>query len=184
MRTFLATLILLFLALPSMACEKCDIVVDVIDGDTVIVLCEGQKRPIHLVEVDAPQLKQPYGKEAKAFTEKLLLNHVVTIDYIDKNRAKDIVSADGKSLKWGLIRSGLAWYPDNHKQNSLRNVTDKLGKYERKARRKRKGLWAQDKPVPPWKKHRGTEAMPEIMASLGNRAFGRAKIPNGARVVG
>lgn len=167
-----------------MACEKCDIVIDVIDGDTVVILCEGQKRPVHLVTVDAPQLKQPYGKEAKAFTKDLLLNNVVTITYIDRNRATDIVSANGKSLKWGLIRAGLAWYPENHKKDSLRNVSDKLGKYERKARRSRKGLWAQDKPIAPWSVHRGTESLPEIMAKLGNMAFGRAKIPNGVKVVG
>ncbi|PLY00739.1 MAG: hypothetical protein C0623_06730 [Desulfuromonas sp.] len=168
----------------SSACEKCDIVIDVIDGDTVVVLCEGQKRPVHLVTVDAPQLEQPFGKKAQAYTRELLLNNVVTISYIDQNRATDIVSASGRSLKWGLIRAGLAWYPDNHEKNSLRNVSDKLGKYERKARRSRKGLWAQDDPKAPWEVHRGTESLPEIMAKLGNMAFGRAKIPNGARIVG
>ena len=185
MRFFLMVLLLL-LILPTntLACEKCDIVIDVIDGDTVIVLCDGQKRPVHLMSVDAPQLKQPYGKKAQEFTKKLLLNNVVTISYMNRNQASDIVSADGKSLKWGLIRAGLAWYPENHEKNSLRNLADKLGKYERKARRSRKGLWAQDDPTAPWKVHRGTESLPDIMASLGNRAFGRAKIPNGARVVG
>ena len=184
MRTLLSTLIFFLLVATSFACEKCDIVIDVIDGDTVIILCEGKKRPVHLVTVDAPQLEQPYGKKAKEFTEKLVLNNVVTVNYIDRTRASDFISADGRSLKWGLIRAGLAWYPENHKQNSLRNVSDKLGKYERKARRSRKGLWAQKNPKPPWNLHRGTEAMPEVMAKLGNRAYGKAKIPNGAKVVG
>ena len=174
----------LIFPLASFACDKCDIVIDVIDGDTVIVLCEGKKRPVHLVTVDAPQLKQPYGKEAREFTRKLLLNNVVSITYMDRSRAYDIVSADGQSLKWGLIRAGLAWYPENHRENALRDVKDKVGKYERKARRARKGLWAQDKPVPPWKLHRNSEAMPQVMAKLGNRAYGKAKIPNGAKIVG
>ncbi len=184
MRTFLTLLILLLFVPAPFACEKCDIVIDVIDGDTVIILCEGQKRPVHLVSVDAPQLNQPYGKKAKAFTEKLLLNNVVTAKYMDRSRATDFISADGRSLKWGLIRAGLAWYPENHKDNSLRNVSDKVGKYERKARRSRKGLWAQKNPKPPWSLHRGSESMPEVMARLGNRAYGKAKIPNGKRVVG
>jgi len=185
MRIVLTALLLLFiLSTNTLACEKCDIVIDVIDGDTVIVLCEGQKRPVHLMSVDAPQLKQPYGEKAREFTRKLLLNHVATISYINRNQASDIVSADGKSLKWGLVRAGLAWYPENHEENSLRNLSDKLGKYERKARRSRKGLWAQDSPTAPWEVHRGTEAIPDVLAALGNRAFGRAKIPNGVRVVG
>lgn len=180
-------LALLFLILPaslSNACEKCDVVIDVIDGDTVIIMCEGEKRPVHLVTVDAPQLEQPYGNKARAFTEKMLLNNVVAVDYIDRSRARDIVSADGRSLRWGLIRAGLAWYPENHRANSLRNISDRLGKYERKARRARKGLWAQDDPQPPWSLHHNSEAMPEVMAKLGNRAYGKAKIPNGVRVVG
>lgn len=184
MRTLL-TLLTVFLSVSAAnACEKCDIVIDVIDGDTVVILCEGQKRPVHLVSVDAPQLEQPYGKKAKEFTEKLLLNNVVTANYIDRSRAADFISADGKSLKWGLVRAGLAWYPENHKENSLRNVSDKLGKYERKARRSRKGLWAQKNPKPPWSLHRGSEAMPDVMARLGSRAYGKAKIPNGTKVVG
>lgn len=184
MRCFLVGLFLLLAPCVAIGCDKCDVVIDVIDGDTVIVLCEGEKRPVHLVSVDAPQLDQPFGIEAKEFTEKLLLNNVVTIAYIDRSRASDMTSADGQSLKWALIRAGLAWYPDNHKDNSLRDIADNLGKYERKARRARKGLWAQDNPEPPWDQHNGTEAMPEVMAKLGSRAYGKAKIPNGARVVG
>jgi len=184
MHLILTVLLLLLLPAAGLTCEKCDIVIDVIDGDTVVILCEGEKRPVHLVTVDAPQLEQPYGEEAKAFTTKLLLNNVATISYIDRNRASDIVSASGNSLKWGLIRAGLAWYPENHQKNELRNVADKLGKYERKARRSRKGLWADDDPKAPWTIHRGTEALPDVVASLGNRAFGQAKIPNGVRVVG
>ena len=184
MRFILTVLLLLLLPTAAFTCEKCDIVIDVIDGDTVVILCEGVKRPVHLVTVDAPQLEQPYGEEAKDFTKKLLLNNVATINYIDRNRASDIVSASGSSLKWGLIRAGLAWYPENHEKNELRNVADKLGKYERKARRSRKGLWADDDPQAPWKLHRGTEALPDVVAKLGNQAFGRAKIPNGVRIVG
>jgi len=184
MRCFLIGLFLLLAPYAAFGCDKCDVVIDVIDGDTVVILREGEKHPIHLVSVDAPQLEQPFGIEAKEFTEKLLLNNVVTINYIDRSRASDITSADGQSLKWALIRAGLAWYPDNHQSNSLRDISDNLGKYERKARRARKGLWAQDNPETPWALHRGTEAMPEVMAKLGSRAYGKAKIPNGARVVG
>ena len=156
----------------AMACEKCDVVIDVVDGDTVVVLCEGTARRVHLTSVDAPQMEQPYGKQAKAFTEKFLKNHVVTARYIDRTRASDIVNANGQSLKWGLIRAGLAWYPDNHRENSLRNVSDKVGKYERKARRARKGLWAQDNPQPPWSLHNGTESLTNVMTAMRNERLG------------
>ncbi len=167
-------IILLFAIVPisAFACEKCEVVVDVIDGDSVVILQEGRSKVVHIEAVDAPQLKQPYGKEAKAFTEKLLLNHVATIRYIDNNKATDIVNSNGQSLKWGLINAGLAWYPKNHVKNSLRDANDKLGKYEVKARRARRGLWAQDDPQPPWEVHNGAEVLSSTMSSMGNIRLG------------
>lgn len=172
MRLLLTIISLFFLLTPALACEKCEVVVGIVDGDTVIIMCEGKTKEVHLTSVDAPQMEQPYGKKAKNFAEKLVMNHVATIRYIDNNRATDIVSSDGKSLKWGLIRAGLAWYPQNHQKNTLRNVNDKVGKYERRARRARKGLWAQDNPRPPWELHKGTESLTKTMASLGNARLG------------
>jgi endonuclease YncB( thermonuclease family) len=172
MRLFLIGLLWLVTSTAALACEKCEVVVEVIDGDTVVVMCEGKAKQVHLTSVDAPQMQQPYGKEAKTFTENLMMNHVATINYIDNNRAADITSSDGKSLKWGLIRAGLAWYPPNHQKNTLRDVSDKVGKYERKARRARKGLWAQNNPQPPWQVHQGTEVLSKTMASMGNVRLG------------
>jgi len=171
MRIFL---FILFLSFPyfSFACEQCEVVVDVIDGDTIVVLQNGKTKQVHLTSIDAPQMEQPYGKKAKTFAAKLMMNHVATISYIDSSHATDIVSSDGKSLKWGLVRSGLAWYPDNHRKKTLRDVSDKLGKHERKARRARKGLWAQDNPRPPWELHQGSETLSSTMASLGNVSLG------------
>ena len=169
---------------PAFGCDKCEVVVDVIDGDTVMVMLEGKVRPLHLCSVDAPQMEQPFGPEAKQYTTDLLLNKVVTIDYIDMNRANDIVTFDGKSLKWGLIRAGLAWYPRNHEKNQLRSLNDPLGKQERKARRKRVGLWAQKDPQPPWSLHNNTESLPEVVAKLGNTSFGRASVGSGAKAIG
>ena len=172
MRLFLIGLLLHIMATIAIACEKCEVVVDVIDGDTVVIMCEGKIKQVHLVSVDAPQMQQPFGDKAKAFTEGVMMSHVATINYIDNNRAADITSSDGKSLKWGLITAGLAWYPPNHEKSSLRDVNDKLGKYERKARRARKGLWAQDNPRPPWELHQGTEVLTKTMASMGNVRLG------------
>ncbi len=154
------------------ACEFCDVVAEVVDGDTVIVVNNGTARTVHLVSVDAPQLEQRFGKQAKAFTEELLLNRVVSVESVDQVKAADIVSFDGQSLKWGLVRAGLAWYPGNHVKTTARRVDDSLGKYERQARRKGSGLWADKNPQPPWEVHRGAETLPSVMASMRNRTLG------------
>jgi len=162
----------LFAVSPAWGCEFCDVVAEVVDGDTVIVVNNGAARTVHLVAIDAPQIEQPYGKEAKAFTEELLLNRVVSIDASDPTKAADIVTFDGQSLKWGLIRAGLAWYPENHVKTTALRVDDRLGKYENRARRQRLGLWADANPIPPWTVHRGTETLPSVVARFANKTIG------------
>lgn len=160
----------------TLACDRCEVVVKVIDGDSVVIQQAGVNRTVHLVSVDTPQLEQPYGDKAKLYTEDLLLNRVVAIQYIDKRLASDIVSFDGKSLKWGLVRSGFAWYPKNHEKGQLRSLSDPLAKQERKIRRKRVGLWADANPQPPWEIHRGSEVIPAVVGSFGSCTLGSAQI--------
>ena len=162
--------------LSTFACDQCEVVVQVLDGDSVVIQQNESVRTVHLVSVDAPQLEQPYGDKAKAYTEDLLLNRVVAIQYIDKRLASDIVSFDGKSLKWGLVRSGFAWYPKNHEKGQLRSLNDPLAKQERKIRRKRIGLWADASPQPPWTLHRGSETIPAVVGSFGNCSLGSTQI--------
>lgn len=176
MRSIILMLCLLLGVGAAMACEKCEVVVEVIDGDSVVIQQDGILRTVHLLSIDAPQLKQPYGDKAKAFTEDLLLNRVVSVESANKRLASDIVSFDGKSLKWGLIRAGLAWYPKNHKKGQLRSLNDPLAKWERKTRRKRIGLWADDNPQPPWLIHRGSESIPSVVGSFGTCTLGAASI--------
>lgn len=172
MGRILFSVLLLLCALPAWGCEFCDVVAEVVDGDTVIIVNNGKARTVHLVSVDAPQLEQPFGKEAKAFAEEMLLNRVVSVDNNDPSKTTDIVTFDGKSLKWALVRAGLAWYPDNHVRATKRRVGDQLGKYEIKARRQKIGLWAAKNPKPPWEVHRGTETLPKVISRFANQSIG------------
>lgn len=49
------------------------VVSEVQDGDSVIVLRNGSHETIRLAEVDAPELPQPYGSEARAYVTGLLM---------------------------------------------------------------------------------------------------------------
>lgn len=173
---FILLICLTFQPWGASACDQCEVVVKVIDGDSVIIQQGGSVRTVHLVSVDAPQLEQPYGDKAKAYTEELLLNRVVAIQYIDKRLASDIISYDGKSLKWGLVRSGYAWYPKNHEKGQLRSLNDPLAMQERRIRRKRVGLWADANPQSPWSIHRGAESLPAVIGLFGNCTLGSANI--------
>ena len=47
-------------------------VILIADGDTITVLHDGEKEKIRLYGIDTPEMKQSFGKEAKAFTEGMV----------------------------------------------------------------------------------------------------------------
>ena len=56
------------------------ICVHVLDGDTVDVVDDGQKlHRIRITGMDAPELSQPYGQQAKAELKELILGKEVTV---------------------------------------------------------------------------------------------------------
>ena len=52
----------------------------VVDGDTVHVYSKGETLKVRLLEIDAPEMNQPYGKEAKQYLEELLIEGLVDLD--------------------------------------------------------------------------------------------------------
>lgn len=123
-------------------------VVAVSDGDTFVVRYGGRNLRVRLAEVDAPELKQPYGWQARELTANLVLDKVVrieprTIDDYDRIVAR-VRTKDGKDVGEELVRSGLAWW--YRRYSSDRH----LRALEEEARREKRGLWADLDPVPPW----------------------------------
>lgn len=62
-------------------------VVRTIDGDTLVVKIDGNETKVRLIGVDTPETVDPrkpvqfFGKEASAFTRKLLEGESVTLEY-------------------------------------------------------------------------------------------------------
>ena len=83
----------------------------VIDGDTV-ELSNG--RLVRLTAVSAPELKEKYGKEAKAFLEEKLLNKKVKLEYergYEKdrfNRLNAYVFVGDENINMSIVKQGLA----------------------------------------------------------------------------
>ena len=155
-------LLALLLAVPALADEAHQTqdfsgkVVSVTDGDTVtVLLAGGKKEKVRLAGIDCPEKEQPFGEQAKEFTEKLCLGKKVTVTVSGADRFErvlgEIILPDGKILNEELLRAGLAWWyrkyaPDNFSYEKL----------EREAREAGRGLW----PAPPWefRKRREREA--------------------------
>lgn len=112
----------------------------IVDGDTLVLQPQG-KPPIdvRLRDMDAPEICQPHGVEAKKALEQLALGKTaqLTVSARDQHgRSIGIVTVDGQSLSKLMVAEGHAW--------STRGRYDRgpLMKEERMAIALRRGLHA------------------------------------------
>lgn len=123
-------------------------VIGVSDGDTITVLSNNHQERIRLAEIDSPEMKQPFGNQAKKHCSALCFNKVVIVNYSRRDRFKRIVGQvklpNGHSLNHELVREGMAWCFTKYCKDPL--VKD----LEQQARGKRLGLWRDKNPIPPW----------------------------------
>lgn len=122
----------------------------VLDGDTIRLLTEtGRIVQIELYGVDAPEHGQPYGDAATQAVRRAVFRtkvRAVAEGSGPDGRSTFVVRTDDYVLNERLLRDGLVWW--DRKQASH---DDRYRRLERKARAKRRGLWAQSDPVPPWR---------------------------------
>lgn len=125
-------------------------VIGISDGDTVKVLT-GNKRiiKIRLAEIDTPEKKQPWGKNAKKALSKLIFQKNVTVKPVTKDRYGRTVAHifyGQKNINKEMVRTGHAWvYRKYMKDESL--LED-----ENIARQNKLGLWGlpESQRLPPW----------------------------------
>ena len=110
------------------------------DGDSVRVILDGERVELELAEIDAPELDQPGGAEARAFVRGLLdEGESVLVLPRGKDRygrmLADVWYDGGEHLNNEIVRAGWAWAyaPDTN---------DRLRKHEAGAREAGRGLWA------------------------------------------
>jgi endonuclease YncB( thermonuclease family) len=123
-------------------------VVEVIDGDSIIVFHESRRVLIQLAAVDCPEMGQPWGKKAKQFTSYLTYGNQVVIWPAYKDSSGQLfafVFTKDINLNKALLRAGLAWHYRKFSRDPL------LTALEMEARAAKKGLWSDPSPVPPWK---------------------------------
>jgi endonuclease YncB( thermonuclease family) len=138
--------ILLIRLLPVSALAEREVkVVDVFDGDTLIVSLDGRAEIIRLFGVDSPDKEQPFGLEARSYTSDMVSGRVIQIIPIEKSRYEMVkVYYENKCLNEELLKAGYAWYNING------SIDEQWVQMEQRARYERKGLWSADNPVPPW----------------------------------
>lgn len=123
-------------------------VVRVRDGDSIVALRGGAGIEIRLDGIDCPELAQAFGRQAKKLTSALVLGKAVRLvgkgkDRYDRELA-EVFLPDGRSLNRELVAAGYAWW---FRRYSADRTLETL---EQTARLARRGLWADENPVPPW----------------------------------
>ncbi|MDZ4120853.1 MAG: thermonuclease family protein [Candidatus Cloacimonadaceae bacterium] len=128
-------------------------VVSVKDGDTIEILRDKKTYRIRLNGIDCPENKQDFGNKAKQFTSEQCFGKTVTAWVSVQDRygryVADVVLPNGKVLNEELVRAGLAWHYTQYSKSK------KLATLEKEARARKRGLWSQKNPTPPWKFRRG-----------------------------
>jgi len=119
----------------------------IVDGDTLTLQPEG-KPPIdvRLRDMDAPEICQPHGPEAKKALEEFALGKKATLMPSGRDsygRTVGLVTVDGQSVSKWMVAEGHAW--------STRSRYDRgpLMKEERMAIALRRGLHATEGAVMP-----------------------------------
>ena len=151
-----------------------DKVVGVKDGDTIVLLINGEEVTVRLYGVDAPEKNQAYGQRARQFTSDLVFGKQVRLIVNNKDRygrtVGTVILQNGRSLNEALVKDGFAWhYKAYSKDKNLANA-------EADARRFKRGLWADPNPVAPWDFRKNKVSASDIR----KKEAASASIPAGA----
>jgi endonuclease YncB( thermonuclease family) len=126
-------------------------VIQVADGDTMTVRTANfEEIIIRLYGIDAPESNQKGGAEARAALAAIHGSQVTIIEMdVDQyGRTVGLVEFEGRSINLDLVTQGLAWYYGQYCQ--AQPICGHIKAAEKEARTANRGLWAAEKPVPPW----------------------------------
>jgi endonuclease YncB( thermonuclease family) len=118
--------------------EKRCLVARVIDGDTVEV---SNKEKIRLIGINAPEIGDKFGKEAKEFLSSLIEGRVVKIEEYGKDeygRKLAFLFLEDRNINVEIVKSGFAHI---FKINKVPKHVEELRKAEEEAMDKQLGIW-------------------------------------------
>ncbi|WOK96691.1 putative staphylococcal-like nuclease CAN1 [Canna indica] len=115
------------------------------DANGNVILAK--KYRIRLQGIDAPEIKMPYGKEAKEQLAKLVNGKCLKIKVynIDRyGRSVGDVYCNGIFVQEHMLKRGFAWH------YAMFDKRPEFARWQKEARAARLGLWAAPNPEKPW----------------------------------
>lgn len=173
---YLAVLGALLQAGPIVADTLAGRVSGISDGATITVVDNAKARhTVRLAAIDAPETRQPFGRESKQHLSDLVFGKEVKVEWRQRDRYGRIVGKvtlqtppcptcpPARDAGLAQIEAGLAWwYREYRREQSLADQGYyEYAEFDAKARRI--GLWQDEAPLPPWEWRRRNQ----IVAQLG-----------------
>lgn len=121
-------------------------VVKISDGDTIVVLDKSKtQHRVRLFGIDAPELKQDYGRKAKDYLTALVATKLVKVVYFSKDKYKrilGIVFLNGSDVNAQIVKDGFAW--------AFVKYSNRYIKEQDYAKENKIGLWNGKQIIAPW----------------------------------
>lgn len=122
--------------------------VNVHDGDTLTILVDRQQVRVRLLEIDAPELKQAFGRKSKDSLAEMCAGKTAQVETNSKDRYGRVlgwVTCGPHNANSEQVRRGMAWVYDRYSKPD-----SPLYPLQEKVKTDKRGLWADSEPVPPW----------------------------------
>ena len=156
---WLVIVLAVWLGAPALAQSVEGIIVSVVDGDTLLVTDgTGHQRMIDLFGIDAPELRQEFGAQARTVLSALALNQAAVIECREQDRRgrdRCVVFIRGSDLGLAQVRAGMAWWNQFHLLRQTQAEQALYQQAEFNAKIRRLGLWNSKNPQPPWEWRQG-----------------------------
>ncbi len=123
-------------------------VIEILDGDTFKAELEGREVTIRVAHIDAPEKGQPLYTEATSFARALLREQPIQLRPRQFDRygrvVAEVKTRYGQDFSEKILQAGLAWW-DPSKLKDLQ-----YGREAEQAQKRKRGIWALEKPEAPW----------------------------------
>jgi endonuclease YncB( thermonuclease family) len=149
-------------------------VIEVLSGDSLLLEdAEGRKRHLRLFAIAAPESRQAHAAESRRGLVELLQGKRVTVELLGEDRLGRLIGKvlvapphcatcpPSRDAALAQVEAGAAWW--NREERRQQTLYDQ-GYYEYAefdAKTRRRGLWRDESPVPPWewRKRQGRPVM-------------------------
>ena len=134
-------------------------VVNVLDGDTVLLSHQNAVIKVRLDSIDCPEDDQPWGSTACAGLIRLIGGKSVRmevhgLDYYGRTLAtlyvQNAVTAEWTNVNERMLILGHAWAMHMSMEHLPKSRQEKLKRLQNWARSRKVGLWKSETPVAPW----------------------------------